>query len=1803
MKTKSSPSALDARPSTSFSRLSTFRVASLAPGCRTVLHGSARWASLWAGFLHASRRFGCLALRAAICRLPGQRPLARVQLFTFSSFFLLRHSTLNFLLRPRRSTLAAALAPLAREVRNHFTGLLAFRATANRPAGPLARAVAFAVVALMSIGNNAWAADATWLGGTSGAWNNNANWSAAFPNLSSDDATFNADTPNSVITLGADITIGSIIFDTANCEAYTINSGNKFILAGSGSITVNSAVTTTQTINTILQLGGNGGAATYNLVNNSTTAGQSLTYGGGITGGSGGTAGAKVLAVSGAGNINLGGIISNGGATNVSLTKSGNGILTLSNVNTYTGTTSISAGTLTVGSGGVINNANTAGGTGSISGGTLRIDGGTAKFNTAASGDTGLQVGTTTAGNVVVTNSGTLAISTGRLILGGSGAGSGTSTFTQDSGVTTVASNLYTANFNATDINISGGSFTVSGSSVISQRANTNFNISGTASVNFGAAVTLGGQAGTYTPIFNLNGGTLSVVNIADSANGTSAVNFNGGKLQARADNADFLNADAVTISNSGGTIDTQGFNVTIDNALQRLSGATTDALTKIGGGALTITGASTYGGGTNIQNGSIIFGGGNDRLLTTGSVTLGAASTSGKLVLGDGTARNQTLAGLTTTGLGGSVVGGAATNGTLTLNIAGTSEFAGTLGGGGTNENNLAFAKSGAGKLTLSGTNTFVGNVSLGTSSGTLRITNSSALGTGTKTVTNNSASSGSPGQANLLELDSNGGADISLASSISFQTSGINGVILNTAGNNVLNGTISMTVGNGNTKIISNGGTLKLAGNISAAAADRVLDLAGTSLGNNEFSGVLSNGSTPALLKSGAGKWILSGANTFQGTTTITGGTLALTNNLALQFSALNTDFTGGGTLDLTGVNTPTIGAFTGAGNMVLPANVTSLTLNPQSGSASYSGSISGGTGLVLVKSGAGTQVLSNSNSYSGATSISAGILSITTANALGNTSAVAITSTVVAGGVLELGNGVTVTGKSLTISGYGTGVRGALRAASGATAEWAGPVTIGGMGSPADNRVGAMAGGTLTISGKISDGTQNIFMVSADATVGNAGKVIVSGANDYTGQTQIMRGTLALGANDSLPTGTVLNVHAGSSVTDPAVFDLNGYNQQVAGLYRGATNGGVTGTATVTNSGGTTKTLTINNTSDYIYDSAITGNLALVKAGEAKQTLSGTNTYNGGTRIDNGTLALGSVDALGSTGTISMNGGTLQFSASNTSDYTTGSRLKIEDAKIATFDTNGQAVTFANALALGTGSTGGLTLNDTAAIKGSLTLSGTNTFTGGTRIDGGTLTLGHATNTLADTGAINVNGGVLALGTNTDSVGAVTLTSGSITGSGAGTLTGSSYDVQSGSVSATLGGVAVALSKSTGGTVTLTGANTYSGGTTITGGTINVDNASALGDSTGALTFNGSGATLQLGATIASTTRNYVLTSAGTIDTNGYNLTSSGTISGAGGLTKAGTGTLLVSGTNTYSGDTTISNGTLQVGSATAIPSGAGKGNVVMNGGAGFAGILDLNGNDLSINGLSGTNSTQYGQVVNNTSSTSKTLTLGNNDATATFAGVIANNTGTGGTLALTKTGSGTQTLTGTNTYSGVTTVSGGSLVVSNGTNGSLGSTSQVVVTTGGSFLVGANEVVNNSATVSLQGGTLGFAGTATSATETIGALTLTTGSTLDFGINGTTFKFSGFTPDGYSLAVNNWTYNSNHLVFTADQTSNLSKFTFSNGFAATQVPVTGGFEIIAIPEPGTVAAGLLLLGGLFFFERKRLRRLFAAEKAES
>ncbi|MGH6876511.1 MAG: autotransporter-associated beta strand repeat-containing protein, partial [Rhizomicrobium sp.] len=202
-----------------------------------------------------------------------------------------------------------------------------------------------------------------------------------------------------------------------------------------------------------------------------------------------------------------------------------------------------------------------------------------------------------------------------------------------------------------------------------------------------------------------------------------------------------------------------------------------------------------------------------------------------------------------------------------------------------------------------------------------------------------------------------------------------------------------------------------------------------------------------------------------------------------------------------------------------------------------------------------------------------------------------------------------------------------------------------------------------------------------------------------------------------------------------------------------------------------------------------------------------------------------------------------------------------------------------------------------------------------------------------------------------------------------------------------------------------------------------------------------------------------------------------TLSGIISGIGGLTKSGLGTLTLSGANDYNGDTTVSAGTLKLGASNVIPDGTGNGNVSV------AGTLDLNGYDETINGLSGA-----GTVDNTAASTTSTLMVGNNDATSTFSGVIQN---TGGTLALTKTGSGILTLSGANTYTGATNVNAGTFQAG----------------AANTFASGSAFTVSSPATLDLNDFNQSIDSLAGDGDITLGSATLTTGGT------GTSATFSG------------------------------------------------------------------------------------------
>lgn len=152
--------------------------------------------------------------------------------------------------------------------------------------------------------------------------------------------------------------------------------------------------------------------------------------------------------------------------------------------------------------------------------------------------------------------------------------------------------------------------------------------------------------------------------------------------------------------------------------------------------------------------------------------------------------------------------------------------------------------------------------------------------------------------------------------------------------------------------------------------------------------------------------------------------------------------------------------------------------------------------------------------------------------------------------------------------------------------------------------------------------------------------------------------------------------------------------------------------------------------------------------------------------------------------------------------------------------------------------------------------------------------------------------------------------------------------------------------------------------------------------------------------------------------------------------------------------------------------------------------------------------------------------------------------------------------------------------------------LGTTSAITVNSGGTLLLGASNQINNTASITLGGGSAPGAG----------ALTLSaTGSDLDFG-TGTvgTLTSASFSPGNFSLTVDNWTgAGTDGLVFHSDQSFNLSRFNFT-GYAAGafEIDLGGDFYEIApvapVPEPSTCVAGALALGALAFHQRRRQRQ---------
>ncbi|MCE9589610.1 MAG: autotransporter-associated beta strand repeat-containing protein, partial [Planctomycetes bacterium] len=1063
---------------------------------------------------------------------------------------------------------------------------------------------------------------------------------------------------------------------------------------------------------------------------------------------------------------------------------------------------------------------------------------------------------------------------------------------------------------------------------------------------------------------------------------------------------------------------------------------------------------------GTGAADVANFISGSGTLTLTTGITVRGLLFSSGPYLV-----TGNTLT-LSNTGSGSVAGGEVQVTGSNSAEIA--SILAGTAG----------MIKSGTGTLTLSGAsaNTYTGTTSV--NGGVLALNK-----TGVNAIIGNITVGDGAGN-DVLRLDNSN--QIIDTAVLTFNGTGANAGIFRL---NAFNETVAGIASTGGAGVIENGG-----------ATDSVLTI--NNSGAQSFAGVIQDGSGAGLLnlsKLGAGTLTLSGtSSTYSGTTTISAGILQAAGSGSLgDGSASNTLIFAGGTLQATGtITSPSTRGITLSSTGLIDTNSQSITL---------AGVISGANGLT--KSGAGTLTLSGASTYTGVTTVSAGTLAFgTIANRDGTASALGA-PTSAANGTIALG------AATLQYTGSGDTTNRVVNLTGAGTIDASGSGTL-----TFDNDATSVITATaqnLTLTGS-GNGTINspIATTTGTLTKTGTGTWTLAGTNTFTGAVTISDGTLSiptitnaatngtLGASANVPSNLFLNggtlQYTGGDVSTDRLFAVGSSGGTIDASGSGAINFNNTGSMGFNSqTGARTITLTGSNTGANTISAVIgnnSGATSLIKSGTGSWTLSGTNTYTGTTTISAGTLAAGSTSSLGTgaaSNTLVFAGGTLQATGTITSPSTRGVTLN----STGLIDTNGNSVSIAGVV----NGANGLTKNG----AGTLTLTGTNTFSGPVQVSNGTLSIA----------SIN-NSGNSSLGTNTvvllgssGKTGALQFTgaSGSTTrgfllatgGTGAFDVTGTN--------TLTLGGLVSgsgAFSKTGTGMLVLSNtANSYSGGTTISAGTLAAAASGSLGDgsATNALIF--AGGTLQATGVITSpSTRGVTMTGTGIIDTNGNSMSIAGLIDGAGGLTKNGTGTLTLTNTNTFAGTVAINSGTLSVASIAdgGAASGLGAGGTIGIGSAGTVGTLQYTGGSVATNRAVALGAA--GGVIDG------------GGATLTMSGPFS-----GGPL--TKSGAGTLILTNAgNSYSGGTTVSTGTLRLGasnampnaplsvaaafdlNGFNGGVTTLALANGTVTGAGTLTLGGTVTSSGVSDISGGTLALGGNRIfSVTETLNVGSLITGVT--------------------------------------------------------------------------------------------------------
>ncbi|WP_438479957.1 beta strand repeat-containing protein [Oleiharenicola lentus] len=1354
------------------------------------------------------------------------------------------------------------------------------------------------------------------------------------------------------------------------------------------------------------------------------------------------------------------------------------GAIIISGKNTYTGGTTINAGTViaaatgeqgtfaansavTVNSGGTLQvNGSDALGWG---GGAARlvVNGGTLTTDGTAGQRTTLQNVTLTGGRLTDKNS------NGRYLL---------------NGTLTTNANATSALIDAHEFELAAATLTVAnGTAAVDLDITSTIVGSGSLTKN-GAGLLRLTADNTYTGGTTISSGTLQLG--AGGTTGSIVGNVvNNGTLL-------FNRSDAVTFSNV-------------------ISGS--GAVTKTGDNTLTLTNANTHTGGTILNAGTL--GLGADNALGSGRLTI-----NGGNLRASGSSRTLnnalTIAGDFTLGRSTTLAGAISLTNNITLTSAnpdfipgGSSEISNGIHG----SYGITFADgtNPTGTLILSGANTYTGDTLL--ASGTLRFAKASAFYTNTinsSSVTKFTVATGAAAHFNVggtgeftsanLDLlrgrfgagttfgidttNATGGAFV-YASNLagSHHLTKLGGGVLALTGASTLNGTT--TVASGTLQIGNNGTTGSFTGNIVNDAAlvfKRTNAL--THSGNISGSGILT--------QAGAGTLTLAGTNTYTGNTTVAAGTLQFAKPSAFYNGVIDSHtiarltvapgalaaFNVGGTGEFTASHLDSLFGYTSAS--ALGIDITNAT----GGAFTYGSTIGGSIGLTKI--GSGVLTLSADHTYTGNTTISAGTLVLT-----GH--AAPSTFTVNSGAVLELtsdtardyANNSTFTGAG-TLRKTGTGeIRwggsaatfalssgsvidvqaGSFGGGSHANENWlnnradinvASGATFNGVES--NVRVDALTGsGTITSGYNGADyttftfgvdngsGTFSGILANTDAnnigsfTKAGTGTQTLSGNNTYTGGTIITAGTLTLGHANAVGSGPVA-ITGGTLNSSTYGFDLTR----------------LSGTGVLDGSGA----YTYHSSNSATVDVQLVGSASLTKSGTGTLTLTRGNGYTGGTTVNAGTLHLNGTNVLPENRALTINGGTVVLGGEHTINTLSGSggTLDLGSNRLTLLDGIGGRNTTFSGVITGTGSL-------RKAAPSTITLSGNNTFTGGLDLTWGAIDLGHA-NALGTTGNVYLERDTYlqtrGFGfeiSRLSGIGFVQSYSGAVY----------TYNSDSDRINNNRLGGAASLVKSGTGKLTLylfsTADSYYSGSTTILDGTLKIEYPYGLAGSSEIIV---NGGTLDLSADY-----NYTINSlSGTggavqlFSNTGRSLTVNqsahktfaGTIQGSGLLIKQGAGTLTLSGTNTSTGGTTVAAGTLQFAKPTAFYAGAinstNAAKLTVSSGATAAfnvgGAGEFTTAEIALLANSGNFATGSAVGFDLTNAAGGPLTLGEN---------------LGGSFGLSKLGTGTLILSGTNTYTGATTVASGTLAVQGANR--LSSSSAVFLTNGSSLdLNGTAQTVN-------------------------------------------------------------------------------------------------------------------------------------------